>query len=647
MSRMNELVELLNKASKAYYQEAREIMSDREFDELYDELVKLEKETGIVRADSPTRNVGYRVLSELTKVSHPHPMLSLNKTKETEELISFVGDSTALLSYKMDGLTVVLTYRNGELENAVTRGNGEIGEDITHNALVFKNLPINIPFKDELILRGEAVISFDDFEKINDSLPNEDKYKNPRNLCSGSVRQLNSEICAKRNVNLIAFTLVSANGKDFKYKHEQLDFLDDLGFTTVKRKTVDKNNISDMVEFFEKEIPNNRFATDGLVLTFDDIEYSNSLGATSKFPRDSIAFKWRDETAETVLREISWNTSRTGLINPVAVFDPVELEGTTVSRASVHNVSIVRELKLGIGDKITVYKANMIIPQIAENITKSDTAIIPEKCPVCGSDTEIITIKEGSALLCSNPNCMAQRVMTIGHFVSRNAMNIDGFSDATTQRLIDAGVIESYPDIYTIKEHGNTIINLDGFGMKSFKNLCDAIEKSKKVKLPNFIYALGINSVGLSTARLICKHFEDDLQAVINADVEELTKIDGIGEITAQKFVRYFNDENNRDLLNRVLKYIEIVKEVNEDKKIFEGLTFVVTGKVNNYPNRKALQEDIEKHGGKNTSQISAKTSYLINNDITSSSTKNKTAKKLGIPIITEDEFIDMLKEAE
>lgn len=643
MERMKELVKILNKAAESYYQKDSTLMSDFEYDRLYNELEALEKDLGITLADSPTQRVGYEVISSLQKVKHESRMLSLDKTKEVSKLKEFVGNNEGILSYKMDGLTVVLIYRNGELQQAITRGNGEVGEDITHNARCFKNIPVKIPFDGELVLRGEAVISFKEFERINNELDKGEQYKNPRNLCSGTVRQLDSSIAAKRNVSFIAFSLVKAEGKSFNFKSEMLDFLDSLGFESVLRKKVNVDNISAAVEEFEKNIPQNAFATDGLVLTYDSISYSESMGTTAKFPKDSIAFKWADELAETYLRAIDWNTSRTGLINPIAVFDSVELEGTTVSRASLHNVSIVEDLQLGIGDKITVYKANMIIPQVAENLTKSGNVQIPEKCPVCGEETEIVGLNDGKALKCTNPNCKAQRINSLVHFVSRDAMNIEGLSEATIEKFIENGFIDKYTDIYKLNRFKNDIINMDGFGEKSYNKLILAIEKSYNISLPNFIYALGINNVGLSNAKLICDFYKNDIDAIMNAKAEDLVSIDGIGEVIAKAVERYFSYEENIALIKDALNYISFVYEENTTEQKLDGLSFVVTGDVNIYKNRKELQKDIEKFGGKVTGSVSTKTSYLINNDSNSSSTKNKKAKELNIPIISEQQFVEMI----
>ncbi len=647
---MKELVALLNKASEDYYQNNSSVMSDMEYDRLYDELVSLEKESGIVLSDSPTIKVGYEVLSNLTKVRHEKKMLSLDKTKDVEKLKDFLGENKGVLSWKLDGLTIVLKYENGSLVQALTRGNGEVGEDITHNAKVFKNIPIKISYMDELVLRGEAIISFDDFEKINESLDESEKYKNPRNLCSGTVRQLNSETAAKRNVCFMGFSLVSAGANEKNVlsdsKYDNLKWLESIGFQIVEGKIVTKDNIVSSVGEFEKKITENKFASDGLVLTYDSISLSNSLGTTAKFPKDSIAFKWKDEIAETTLKEIIWNTSRTGLINPIAVFEPVELEGTTVNKASLHNLSIVENLELGVGDRITVYKANMIIPQVAENLTKSGSFKIPEKCAVCGAETEIVKMKDGKALKCTNPNCEAQAVLEIVHYSSRDALNIEGFSEATVEKFIQNGFIKNYTDIYVLEKFKDEIISLDGFGEKSYKKIIDSVEKSKTVNLENFIYGLGINNVGLSNAKLLCRKFDYDFDKIKNSDFNELIEIDGFGEVIARSVEKYFKDEKNVSLAEKALSFLHInAVSKNEEEFILEGKIFVITGNVEHYKNRKEMQKKIEELGGKVTSSVTGKTSFLINNDILSSSSKNKKAKELGIEIITEKQFIEMINQ--
>lgn len=645
MDRIKELVELLNKAGKSYYSEGRELMSNYEYDALYDELGMLEKETGYILSNSPTVNVGYEVLSELPKERHESPMLSLDKTKSPEALVEWLGSQKGLLSWKLDGLTIVLTYDNGQLQKAVTRGNGEVGEIITNNARVFKNVPVTIPFKGKLVLRGEAIITYSDFERINEQIPEADaKYKNPRNLCSGSVRQLNNEITAQRNVHFFAFTLVSAQDVDFdNSRQRQFEWLKDQGFSVVEYKMVTKDTILDTIEWFEKTIVTNDFPSDGLVILYDDIAYGDSLGRTAKFPRNAMAFKWTDETAETTLREIEWSASRTGLINPVAVFDPVELEGTQVSRASVHNISIVESLKLGIGDRIKVFKANMIIPQIAENLTQSGNLEIPEVCPVCGGKTQIKQVNDVKTLYCINEDCQAKHVKSFAHFVSRDALNIDGLSEATLEKFIQHGFLKNFCDLYHLEKFRDEIIALDGFGEKSYENLLTSVENSRNTTLPKFIYGLGIANVGLSNAKMIVQALGNDIEKIIHAGRQELEKIDGVGAVIADTFASYFENEKNKEEFYKLLQEMHIEKaQDNQNNQILTGKVFVITGSLEHFENRNQLKERIEQLGGRVTGSVTGKTSYLINNDSHSTSSKNKTAAKLGVPVITENEFLEM-----
>lgn len=642
--RIKDLVELLNKANKAYYQEANEIMTNFEYDKLYDELVGLEKETGMVLSNSPTVNVGYQVVSQLPKEQHNSPMLSLDKTKEVGALADFAGDRKCLLSWKMDGLTVVLTYENGELVKAVTRGNGLVGEVITNNAKTFKNIPISIPYKGRLTLRGEAIIKYSDFEQINREIEDSDsKYKNPRNLCSGSVRQLNSQVTAERNVNFVAFALINADDVDFGNSIEQqYKWMESQGFQVVEYRVVTRNSMEDAVKYFAEKIQTYDYPSDGLVLMFDDIEYGLSLGTTAKFPRNGIAFKWEDEQAETTLKYIEWSPSRTGLINPVAVFEPVELEGTTVSRASVHNISIMEELELGSGDRIKVYKANMIIPQISENLTKSGIDDLPKECPVCGNATEVKAENGIKTLYCPNSQCPAKHVKLFTLFVSRNGMNIDGLSEETLEKFIDAGYIKEFADIFHLDRYYEEIVATPGFGQKSYDNLMDSVEKARNVELSALIYSLGIPNIGSANAKLICKVFNNNIEKIRNASVEELIEIDGIGEIMAEKFCQYFADEDNTKKLDNLLKEVNIAEpEENTTPQNMDGLTFVITGSVEHFANRNELKSYIEKHGGKVTGSVSAKTNYLINNDAMSASSKNKKAKQLGVEIVTEEVFLE------
>ena len=640
------LIETLNKASLAYYQEAREIMPNYEYDALYDRLQELENITGVVFSNSPTQNVGYEVLSELPKEAHPQKMLSLDKTKDVGALRSFVGDHEALMSWKLDGLTVVLTYRDGSLAKAVTRGNGEIGEVITNNARVFANVPLNIEFKGETVLRGEAVITYDEFERINASITDEGaKYKNPRNLCSGSVRQLDPAITKQRRVRFFAFSLVSAEGKDFVTRKEQFDWLAAQGFQVVEHKLITGDTVEETVKWFADNIAENPVPSDGLVVSLNDIEYGRSLGVTAKFPRDSIAFKWQDETAETTLREIEWSASRTGLINPVAIFDPVELEGTTVSRASVHNISVMKELKLGIGDRITVYKANMIIPQIAENLTGSSALEIPGTCPVCGGYTVIKSENGVETLNCPNPECPAKQIKGFAHFVSRDAMNVEGLSESTLEKLVDRGLIKDLADVFRVKDHHDEIVTMEGFGELSFKNLCDAVEKARKVTPQAFLYSLGIPNFGRANAGLVAKYCRNDWEKIRSLEEDELVTIEGIGDVMAKAYCDFFRDEKNIAVVDDLLTEVELDGSFEETGDKLAGMTFVITGSLETYPNRDALKEEIEANGGKVAGSVSAKTSYLINNDLTSNSGKNKKAKELGIPIISEADMVKWLKE--
>lgn len=647
IKRMKELIPILSEAAKAYYQESREIMSNFEYDRLYDELLKLEQETGTVFAGSPTQKVGYEVLSELPKERHERPMLSLNKTKSVDELREWLGGQTGLLSWKMDGLTVVLTYEDGVLAKAVTRGNGEIGEVITPNARTFINIPTTIPYKGQLILRGEAVISYSDFEKLNDSIADVDaKYKNPRNLCSGSVRQLNSGITASRNVQFMAFALVRADGVDFKNsRKEQFLWLSRLGFETVEFVEVTAETLSGAVHGFAEKIEHYDIPSDGLVLLYDDIAYGQSLGRTAKFPRDSIAFKWADEIQETTLSYIEWSASRTGLINPVAVFEPVELEGTTVSRASVHNISIMEGLELGAGDRITVYKANMIIPQIADDLTRSGVRDIPKICPVCGGKTEIRSLNDVKSLYCTNPECQAKKIKSFDLFVSRDALNIDGLSEMTLEKFIAAGFIHEFDDIFHLDRHRDAIVTMEGFGEKSYENLIEAAKTASHTTLPRLIFGLGIAGIGLANAKVICRHFDFDLDAMRKADAEELCAIDGIGGVLADAWVTYFKNDKNNEILDHLLADLTFANEARSEEQTLVGKTFVITGSVEHFANRKELQEKIESLGGKASGSVSAKTSYLINNDVTSNSSKNKKARELGIPILSEEDFLKMIGE--
>lgn len=646
ITRMKELINILNKASELYYQKNTIMMTDYEYDHLYDELVELEKETNMTLSNSPTINVEPEISSSLKQVEHPSPMLSLAKTKKVSELENFLGDKEGLLSWKLDGLTIVLTYEDGKLISGVTRGTGIIGELVTENVKQFKNVPLTIPYKGRLVLRGEAIIKYSDFNRMNEELGDgSSQYKNPRNLCSGSVRQLDSSITAKRCVNCIIFALIESSTNISNLKSECFDWLKNQGFEVVEHYKVTKNTVKEQVLMFKEKVKEYDIPSDGLVITYDDIAYGNSLGTTAKFPKHSLAFKWKDETVATTLRKVYWLVSRTGLINPVAVFDPVELEGTIVSRASVHNVSILEGLKLGIGDTIMVYKANMIIPQIASNSTQSGNLEIPDRCPVCGSKASIISNSDVKYLYCMNDFCKAKLIKRLSLFVSRNAMNIDGISDMILNKLITEKIVNNYKDLYHLDRHKDKIIAFDGFGEKSYSNMVNSIEKSRHVKLANFIYALGIPDIGFSRAKLICNHFNNDFNKISNLTYEELSNISGVGDVIAKEWIDTFSNPDFIEELKELKEEIDIPKASTNSNKDLDGLTFVITGSLNKFTNRDTMIEFIEEHGGKVVTSISSKVNYLINNDITSTSTKNNKAKELGISIIDEDKFLELIKE--
>ena len=656
--RIEELVELLNQAGKAYYQEGKEIISNLEYDKAYDELVRLEEETGIVLSASPTQNVGYSVATALPKEEHASPMLSLDKTKSVETLQSFLGEQKGILSWKLDGLTVVMTYEKGELVKAVTRGNGRIGEIVTENAKRFRNLPLRIPFKGRLVLRGEALIRYSDFAKINEEIPEEGaKYKNPRNLCSGSVRQLDPKITWERRVYFFPFTLVSVEEgedrpsresgglPDFHNSHEaEFEFLEQQGFQVVGRRAVNKEELPGAVSDFSEQVKKNDFPSDGLVLLMDDISYGKSLGTTAKFPRNALAFKWEDEEEKTILREVEWSPSRTGLINPVAIFDPVELEGTVVGRASLHNISYLEDLKLGIGDEITVYKANMIIPQIGENLTKSGKLPIPEHCPACHEETKIVQDKEAKMLYCENPHCPAKRIKQFALFVSRDALNIEGLSEMTLEKFIGKGFIQEFPDLFSLKEHKEEIIAMEGFGQKSYDKLIENAEKARETSLARLLYGLGIGGIGASNARVLSEAFHEDAEELSRAELSEVVSIKGIGPILGESIVRYFKEEENCRLFRKLLSILHLHREEKAENTALSGKVFVITGSLNHFQNRKELEEEIRKAGASTASSVSKNTSYLINNDKNSTSSKNKKAQELGIPILSEEDFLRLLR---
>ena len=644
--RIKELVEILNKAAKSYYVDAVEIMPNIEYDKLYDELLELEKETNVVLSNSPTQNVGYEIAGELPKKAHESPMLSLDKTKSVEDLREWLGDNKALLSWKMDGLTIVLTYRDGELAEAVTRGNGTIGEVITNNAKNFQNIPLKIEFKGELILRGEAIIKYSDFKRINDAIEDATaKYKNPRNLCSGSVRQLNPAITKSRMVYCNIFNVVKADGVDFENsKAKQFEWAKNEGFDVVEYKFTDSKSIADDIAEFESKIESNDIPSDGLVLLLDDIALGERLGSTSKFPRNAMAFKWSDERQVTKLKYIEWSPSRTGLINPVAVFEPVELEGTTVSRASLHNVSIFEDLMLGVGDEISVYKANMIIPQVYENLTKSNTEKVPDTCPACGRHASIKQDNESKVLMCTNPDCQIKHIKQYALMASRDALNIDGLSESTLEKFLSKGFIKNDSDIFKLDRYKDEIVNMEGFGKRSYEKLMAALEEAKHTNVARFLYSLGINGIGSANAKMIAKYFDNDIDKIITARKDDLLEIEGIGEVLANSIVDFFKDSKNIENVKSLREVLIFEAEESAGSDSFAGKVFVITGSLEHFTNRNELKELIEKNGGKVSGSVSSKTNFLINNDTASNSSKNKKAKELGVEIISEEDFLKLLE---
>lgn len=665
--RMLYLVDLLNKASSAYYNEDTEIMSNFEYDAYYDELCQLEEKEGIVLENSPTQKAGFEVVSNLQTAKHEFPALSLDKTKSRVSLIPWLNGKEGVLSWKMDGLTVVATYNNGKLISAVTRGNGYVGEIVTHNAKHFKGLPRTISFKKKLIVRGEAVMSYKDFETINNEIPNiESKYKNARNLASATVRLLDANKSAQRPISLFVFDLVFREGNNGenalpKLKSEQFKWLETLGFNVVEYKVVSGETIVKEIENFENKLLQNPFPSDGLVLIFNDDEYGKSLGMTGKFPRNGIAFKWKDETVSTKITDIEWSASRTGLLNPVAIFEPVEIEGTTVSRASVHNVSIAESLQLGIGSTVEVLKANKIIPQIAKTTKSTGKTFVPDICPICGHKTQIRENDGIKTLYCTNPECSAKHVGKYVHFCARDCMNILGMSEATVSKFIECGIIKEYADFFRFDKHPE-IKTMEGFGEKSFQKMISSSEEAlNKADFVHIIHSFGIPNVGLGQAKLLKKAVEQwsyemypefemtyfDCLARMS-ETFDFETIDGFGQIIAKSLLNWIDKNMVKD--TEVMNFITLVPALwipkKEEKKAsaIAGKTFVITGSVNHYKNRDALKEFIESLGGKTSGSVSAKTDFLINNDVTSTSGKNKKAKELGVKIISEDEFIALSK---
>ena len=634
--RIRSLIDILNKANEAYYYHDNEIMSNKEYDDLYDQLIQLENESGIIYSDSPTQNLGEHIYSSLPKVKHESPMLSLDKTKDRDALREWLGNKEGVLSWKLDGLTVVLTYENGKLEKAVTRGNGAIGEEITENAKFFKNVPLRIPFKGKLILRGEAVISYHDFETIN--VEEQGRFKNPRNLASGSIRALDTNQVKKRKVQVIIFEVIQ--GSEANLVTDKFTWISHLGFKPVDYEVVNADNILEKIQDFENRITSNNIPSDGLVLTFNDTAYGRSLGTTGKFPKHSMAFKWQDEVEETVLRSVEWNTSRTGLINPVAVFDPVYLEGTEVSRATLNNVSYIKDLQLGIGDTIEVYKSNMIIPTILSNKTKSNNLIIPVVCPTCGMQARLIRSNNTEILQCMNLDCPARFLNKLIHFCSRDAMDIQGLSIKTLEFVIKQGWVNNFLDLYNLQNYERKWAMMRGFSTVSVRKYLAAIENSKKTESARFLYALGIPKIGRHQSQSLIqvyKSWDAFIQAVkSNTD---FSHIDGVGDCLNQNIHNWYNGFYKQDQIEKLASLMIFEDQEITTSDILKGKTFCITGKLNMFANRSDLVKFIEQQGGKVSGSVSKNTDYLINNDKGSNSSKNKKAIELGVSIITESEF--------
>lgn len=646
--RIKELIEILNNASFNYYN-SNPIMSDYEWDKLYDELKLLEQETNIIYSNSPTQNVGCKVLDKIEKVTHNHPMLSLDKCHSEKDLIDFAKDKDCILSVKCDGLTTSLHYINGKLIGAESRGNGIEGGNILENVMTIKNIPLNVPYKEELIIDGETIIDWNTFNKINEGLPTgQDKFKHPRNLASASLNVLDTKIAASRNMRFIAWRVIK--GLNCKSVFFSLKEAEKLGFEivpmwTYTNKSSDKENISTMLSDLQDKADNLGIPYDGAVMTYDDIEYGKSLGRTEKFFKHSIAYKYEDELYETNLNDIEWNTSKTGLINPVAVFEPVDLDGAITTKATLHNISYIEKLQLGIGDTIQVYRANMVIPKVHDNLTRSNTWKLPDKCPCCGGNVEIHNENGSKTLHCMNNDCKAKLLGKLSHFVSKNAINIDGLSEQTLQKFIDLGWLNTFKDIYYLSDHKEEMYKLDGFGKKSVDKLLESIEKSRNTTLDRFIYGLCIPLIGRTASKTITKEFNNQPEEFYNIWCHgyDFTKLNDFGD-TMNNSMQDFIKNNYRWIAVLIGEFIFRESDNNDNiKQVLEGKTFVITGSLRFYKNREELAAVIERNGGKISGSVSAKTSYLINNDVTSTSGKNKKANELGIPIISEGEFVQMI----
>ena len=660
---IKQLVELLNKANKAYYEKSNPIMTDREYDQLYNELVSLEKETGVILSGSPTQYAGYNIESKWDKITHEFPALSLNKTKDRNELVNWLGDKEGVLSWKEDGLTMIMSYDNGSLSTLASRGNGIVGENLTKNARYIHGIPLEIPYKGHLVVRGEALISYKTFEEINNLIENEeDRFKTPRNLASGTIRNLDSKIVANRNIEVKAFELVYADNMPKTYT-EALNWLYDLGFDVVEYKEVTKDSLLEIIEWFESKIKDNEYSSDGLVLVYNDIAYGKSLGTTSKFPLSGIAFKWNDDTYETTVTGIEWYASRNSL-NPVLVFNTVNIDGSDINKASIHNVNIMKSLELGIGDTVEIYLANKIIPQVADNQTRSNTFEIPDKCSVCGSPTEIITSEDGitQILVCTSESCPGKLLGKLKLFCSKEGMDIEGLSEATLQTFIDKGWLKDISDIYKLHLHETQMQHMKGFGKRSVTKLLNAIDESRTVTMANFIRALGIPLIGKTQSKALsdlCSGNIEKFEDMVYCETDFSNKLDGFGEKRSNSILNWFGDETNFEIYNKLKKELTFIatdgfmnkpegednmSENNNNYKDLSGQMFVITGSLNHFANRDELKSLLESLGAKVSGSVSKKTTALICNDSDSGSTKSRKAAELGIPVWTEDELLNNIK---
>ena len=648
VDRIKELISILNKASDAYYNSGDPIMTDYEWDNLYDELAKLEEETGVVYLNSPTQQVGYTIVDKINEVEHNHPMLSLNKTKSSGELIRFAGKKDCVLSVKCDGLTCSLGYKNGKLISAETRGNGVSGCDVLINVLTIANVPHEIPYKEDLIIDGEVVIDWNTFNKINENLPEDKKYKHPRNLVSGSLTLLDSKEASNRNMRFIAWRVIkgfSHKSMFFDLKEAEKNGFEVVPMFTYSNNSTDKENIDAILERIRDMADEESIPYDGAVMAVDDYKIAESMGRTNKFFRHSYAYKYEDSLYETVLTDIEWNTSKTGLINPVAIFKPVDLSGAITTRATLHNITYIKNMMLGIGDRIRIYRSNMVIPKVHDSIDKSGNFTIPSTCPICGEPTKIVKDNDSEVLMCTNDNCAGKLLGKLCHAVSKNALNIEGLSEATIQKFINLGWLNSIRDIYHLSEHLTEMYKLEGFGRKSVDKLLDSIEDSRNTDLVRYIYAQSIPLIGHTASKAISKMCDGDLNTFVqhmSKGANAFGKIDGIGSEMIKSLEKWW-DVNCLEFVDAatIFTFNRKKETASVSGTDLTGKVFVITGNLTQFRNRDEMKERIESLGGKVSGSVSAKTTALINNDIESTSSKNKKAKQLNVPILTENMFIE------